>query len=427
MKMTACKLLSVVSMFVLSVLLYFLYTPLPEDMDDPWRVRALMAVIKLVYFPAQIREYMGQGNFLDNLRHEQMPIMREGDASPPSSSIGRLNVTRATIEGLHVIVYKPWDAKNALLRPGMIYFHGGGWIMASADFYDWTVYEYALCTDSVTISVDHRLAPQHPFPAAFEDAVTVIRHILRYGGRFGIDVKRVGLIADSSGANIGAAAVLHLARTQSDHPPLKYQVLICPFLQALNFRLPSYHDNTEIFNNFNTKRAAAFAALYLGFDDQKGDFYGDIFSRNGHVNTEFRTNSKYAQYINETNLPEKYRLRRRVAPVKHEPHDEAVFQQIKTHLVDPRFSPLMADDLSGIPKTHIVVQHFDVLRDDGLLYAKRLRDFGVETNVYEGKGFHIDHMKILPEFLHSRSGQKSMKSTCQFVKRVLKQTACSKN
>ncbi|KAK3793171.1 hypothetical protein RRG08_009470 [Elysia crispata] len=420
--MSRRRLVLVLWMLSVGLLSYLLYTPLPQDLEDQFGATFVMVVAKLVLIlPQKTRELLGQGLYLNNLRKLQSQPACEASWSPVTSWFGGLNVTRATIEGLHVIVYKHWDAEDAPLRPGFIYFHGGGWVIASADSYDWNVYDFALCTGSVAISVDYSLAPQHPFPAAFNDALSVTRHILRHGRKFGIDATRVGVAGDSTGGNLAAATALHVAKTPLDHPLLRYQVLICPMLQALDYQLPSYSDNDGLLPILTTKHAGGYASIYLGLGEGNGDAHGEIFKSNRHVSVQFRTKSKYAAYINKTNLPEKYRTSERDSPMMHEPHNETVFQRIKHLVVDPRFSPLMADDVSGLPRTHIVAQRFDVVRDDGLLYAKRLRDAGVETSVHTGNGFHIDHIKLTPEFLHSKTGAEAIDGICRFVTNAVKQ------
>ncbi|KAK3766501.1 hypothetical protein RRG08_057599, partial [Elysia crispata] len=80
-------------------------------------------------------------------------------------------VTRSTIAGVPVIVYKDWDDEDAYIAQ-FVYFHGGG-------------------VDSCICS--YRLAPQHPFPMGFDDVVSVTRYILRHGGRSSADASRVGV------------------------------------------------------------------------------------------------------------------------------------------------------------------------------------------------------------------------------------------
>ncbi|RUS78110.1 hypothetical protein EGW08_014118 [Elysia chlorotica] len=419
--MAKLKLLAIIWMVLVAMLAGVLYTPMPEGLEDPFGATVFMAGYKVAMsFPLVVREFLGQGRFLDNLEAIQDPILGEGDRSPITSWFGGLNVTRATIEGVPVIVYKHWDADDDKLRPGLIYFHGGGWTLASADTYDWTVYELALATGAVAINVNYRNAPQHPFPAAFDDVVSVTRHILRHGKQFGIDVSRVGVAGDSAGGNLAAATALHLSKKFPDLPALKYQALLCSFIQGLTFHLPSHIDNAETLPSLYTKTVTAFTSLYLGLGGRNGEFHGSMFLENRHVSPEFRTKSKFAKYVDVQNLPEKYRTAKNAAPTAKESHNETVFQRIKSVLVDPRFSPLMADDLTNLPAAIVVVQKYDVLRDDGLLYAKRLRDSGVETVLHEGKGFHDDQMKILPDLLRSKTGLKAFKNVCEFILRKTK-------
>ena len=69
---------------------------------------------------------------------------------------------------------------------------------------------------------------------------------------------------DSTGGNLAAATALHVAKTPLDHPLLRYQVLICPMLQALDYQLPSYSDNDGLLPILTTKHAGGYASIYLG-------------------------------------------------------------------------------------------------------------------------------------------------------------------
>ena len=173
------------------------------------------------------------------------------------------------------------------------------------------------------------------------------------------------------------------------------------------------------FFDFPAQRIHFIFSVYQG--GRNGDLHGTIMMEDRHLSPEFRTKSKYAEYIDEKNLPEKYRTPKRTPPTVSEPYNATVFHLIKDLIVDPRFSPLMADDLSGLPAAMIVAQNFDVLRDDGLLYAKRLRDFGVETVVHEGKGYHADHMRHAMESIQARTGIKANKDICDFIRKIARE------
>lgn len=416
------KHLSVAMVILLAVVARLLYTPMPEGIEDKFGATFFFLVWNAVMvYPQMFRTWMGQGEYLDNLVAFQEYIYHEGESSPVTSYFGGLNVTRATLNGVPVIVYRHWEneGERASLRPAFIFFHGGGWISGSADTYDWTVYNYAMCSGAVAINVDYRRAPQHPFPAGFNDVIAVTRYILRHGERLGIDVTKVGVAGDSAGGNLAAATAFHLTKTDpSDLPRLRYQVLLYPVLQALTFRLPAHLDNSETFPVLYARHVASFTSIYFGLGGRNGETHGTIFSEDRHVSPDFKTKSKYAKYVDVNNLPEKYRKPAATPPQVMLPHNDTIFQRIKDLLVDPRFSPLMADDVTGLPAAMIVVQKYDVLRDDGLLYAKRLRDAGVDTAVHDGNGFHVDHLRLTPQFLFSQTGQKAVDDVCSFVKRV---------
>ena len=148
---------------------------------------------------------------------------------------------------------------------------------------------------------------------------------------------------------------------------------------------------------------------------------------NHHVPPQLLNNSKYSKYLDVQNLPEKFRKPRPqimggyfTPPEKAgviSSYDAQLYDQIKDTLVNPLLSPLMATDLSGLPPALVVVAEFDVLRDEGLLYAHRLREAGVETDVYITRGYHCDFIHMFPSFLHSKTGEKTLNAMCSFMER----------
>ena len=149
----------------------------------------------------------------------------------------------------------------------------------------------------------------------------------------------------------------------------------------------------------------------------------NVMKQNGHVSSELLRNSKYSKYIDLKNLPEKFRKPRpeimghAVEPDPQVETDEKIFEQIKDKLVDPMFSPLMAPDLRGVPPAMVFVSEFEINRDNGLLYAHRLKEAGVRTEVVIGDGFHIDYNPVFPAPLRSKSGEKTAEAVCGFIQR----------
>ena len=115
---------------------------------------------------------------------------------------------------LAVRIYGPvrTAAANLDLSPGLIYFHGGGLVAGSIDTHDSIA--RALCHggDCRVISVDYRLAPEHPFPAGLDDATAAIAYIGSHAADFGVDAARLGVCGDSAGGTLAAAACHALAR-----------------------------------------------------------------------------------------------------------------------------------------------------------------------------------------------------------------------
>jgi acetyl esterase/lipase len=128
---------------------------------------------------------------------------------------------------LGVRIYTPLGARISLL-PGLIYFHGGGLVAGTLATHDAIGRALANSSACRVVSVDYRLAPEHPFPAALDDALAAVTHIGAHAAEFGIDGMRLGICGDSAGGTLAAATVQAVARIGS--PRLALQVLICPIL-----------------------------------------------------------------------------------------------------------------------------------------------------------------------------------------------------
>lgn len=128
---------------------------------------------------------------------------------------------------LGVRIYTPLDARASLL-PGLIYFHGGGLVAGTLATHDSIGRALANSSACRIVSVDYRLAPEHPFPAALDDALAAVTHIGAHAAEFGIDGMRLGICGDSAGGTLAAATAQAVARIGS--PRLALQVLICPIL-----------------------------------------------------------------------------------------------------------------------------------------------------------------------------------------------------
>jgi acetyl esterase len=146
-----------------------------------------------------------------------------------------------------VRLYAP-TGKGSL--PVFVYFHGGGWVIGDIESSDGLCRTLCNAAKCIIVSVDYRLAPEHPFPAAVEDSYQAVLWTAENAASFGGDAVRIAIGGDSAGGNL-AAVVAQIARERGQ-PALKYQLLIYPVTDAA-CNTPSYRENAEGY--FLTKEA----------------------------------------------------------------------------------------------------------------------------------------------------------------------------
>ncbi|MFH5798678.1 alpha/beta hydrolase [Haladaptatus sp. CMAA 1911] len=135
-------------------------------------------------------------------------------------------------------VYRP-DVQDA---PVVVFYHGGGWTLGTLDSIDGVCRELANRTDCVVVSVDYRLAPEHPFPAGVDDAVAALEWVAENAATFGGDLERLGVAGTSAGGNL--AAVTALYARDFDGPELSHQGLLYPITDHA-FDTESYEENGD--------------------------------------------------------------------------------------------------------------------------------------------------------------------------------------
>jgi acetyl esterase len=140
-------------------------------------------------------------------------------------------------------VYRPetGDATGEGL-PTLVFYHGGGWTLGTLDSADDVCRELADRVGCVVASVDYRLAPEHPFPAALEDASVAAEWVRAHAGSLGGDPARVGLAGTSAGGNLAAATALYAER--DGRPPFGCQALLYPITDR-SFGTDSYRENAD--------------------------------------------------------------------------------------------------------------------------------------------------------------------------------------
>jgi acetyl esterase len=153
------------------------------------------------------------------------------------------HVEDRTVPGPHgdvpVRVYRPNDESRL---PLLVWLHGGGWTLGNVDMHDPIARTLARDAGCVVVSVDYRLAPEHPFPVPLDDCWAALEWAVAHAAELGADDSRVAIGGDSAGGNLAAVCAL-LAR-DAGAPVLALQLLVYPVIDH-GFATASYRDNGE--------------------------------------------------------------------------------------------------------------------------------------------------------------------------------------
>ena len=164
--------------------------------------------------PAEARELYLKGRFVSNPEPPELASVEPLSIPSPAGSIPAR-------------IYTPTKLRktNGLAR-GLVFFHGGGWVIGDLDSHDVVCRKLADEGELMVVSVDYRLAPEHKFPAAVDDAIAATKWIAENARQFGIDAARLMVGGDSAGGNL--AAVVAISARDGNGPDIAGQVLIYP-------------------------------------------------------------------------------------------------------------------------------------------------------------------------------------------------------
>jgi acetyl esterase len=162
-----------------------------------------------------------------------MLLMMAGEREPV------FEVEDRVADGVPVRIFRPSPKPDL---PVVVHIHGGGWTIGSVEQYDPIARQIANATNAIVVSVDYRLAPEHPYPAGLDDCWTALVWVEKNATTFGGDAARLAIIGDSAGGN--HAAVCALLARDAGGPNLALQVLVYPVTDCL-FDTSSYIDNGE--------------------------------------------------------------------------------------------------------------------------------------------------------------------------------------
>jgi acetyl esterase len=266
----------------------------------------------------QVRAFLAAANASPQPAIETLPIatVRKQYASltpifHPYVDLARVTDLR-TDAGVSLRIYQP-ASRSRGPQPGIVYFHGGGWVMGDLETHDTLCRQLAYHAAAVVIAVDYRRAPEHPFPAAFDDAFAAVRQVCDRASSMGLDATRIAVAGDSAGGNLAAAVALK-AR-DAGGPTIAMQCLLYPVLD--------HGCDSESYRSFATEHGLTAAKMHFFWRSYLGGADGG----------------------------------------------------------QPYASPLRAKDLTGLPPAHIITAEYDVLRDEGEAYARRLRSAGVRVEL----------------------------------------------
>jgi len=152
---------------------YRLWGPLPEDLGSPIQSAAFLSIMKIVEDISWITSKVGISSELNATRVLMSSSVK---LLNPISAAG-LQIEDIEIEGVKVRSYIPTDARK--FGPGIIYIHGGGWVMCDLETHDPALRYLAKELRVSVYAIDYRLAPEHPFPIPFDDSLAVTKYLLK--------------------------------------------------------------------------------------------------------------------------------------------------------------------------------------------------------------------------------------------------------
>ncbi|XP_072442758.1 arylacetamide deacetylase-like 4 [Chiloscyllium punctatum] len=400
----------VVGLFVLLVsgVIYTVFTEsvMPPGIQGPGKLRLIYGMQLALGTLGNIAQNLGLGPQVTVVRYLHAKTLRRMSTEGTGLIIRDLQ-----FDGVPVRVYQLKSA-SAEKRRGILYFHGGGWLFGSINEYDNLCRYIAKETESTVVSVEYRLAPEYRYPSQLDDCLNATLHFLKTTDDYGIDRNRVVVCGDSAGGNLVAAVCLRVTSMKEtlDLPTLRAQVLIYPALQMVDFNLPSYRQNQFVPILFRT-RMIFFFLQYLNGDMSIAE---DVLSGH-HLPVEVK--SKYRRWLNPDLIPGNFQVR------DHKPnlaltHVDEVYDLVKPSL-EPTFAPLLASDaaISKLPPAYILTCEFDVLRDDGLLFKKRLEDNGIPVSWYHIQdGFHGIISFFDNGYLTFSSGKQAVDNIVSFLR-----------
>lgn len=251
-------------------------------------------------------------------------------------TVTEIETEHKTIDGkdgpIPIRIYSPQKSGP---MPAIVFFHGGGFIGGSVDSVENPCKCLAEKAGAVVVNVDYRLAPENPYPAGLTDCFDAVKWVYEHAAEINVNPEQIGVAGDSAGGNL--SAVCSLMDRDLGTGMIKYQALLYPTVSMSGVATDDFEWNLEEYTvNHNHE-------LIQGIIRALGS---------------------------STGL-------------------ENIYLDGNTKVTDPYVSPLLADDLSGLPATLIIEAEYDYLRLEGEAYARKLIRSGVKTKMIRYNG--VDH------------------------------------
>ncbi|XP_054857662.1 arylacetamide deacetylase-like 4 [Eublepharis macularius] len=353
---------------------HFSTTEIPLGICQPLKIRMLHISGSMCFALGYICWKIGLCGEFTILR-----IAMDGIPPIPDPS---LSIKDIYFEDVRMRVYKR-KGPSPEKRKGMVFFHGGTGTTGSIDAYERVCRYIAQKSDAVVVSVGYHLAPEYQYPTQFRECLNATVFFMKTAENYGVDPAQIIISGETVGALLASYVVQELVERPDIAKP-RAQILISPIVQALDLNLPSYQQNHFV-PIVSRSVFLSFVSSYL----TKNKSVVDYTQMESFVSKDVMV--KYQKWLDSDRIPQELQAKRPFHEVSSftSPFDN--FEFTMKAIFKPPISPLLAEDdvFPHLPDTFILTCEFDVLRDDGLLYKKRLEDSGVRVSWCHLKdGFH---------------------------------------
>nr|CDJ95691.1 Alpha beta hydrolase fold-3 domain containing protein [Haemonchus contortus] len=345
--------------------LFYLHIPLPAEFADRQHFTKMdIAMRLLLSYPANVVDFL----FGSKMRIKYFRFLLDQMFGFQKPNLSGLEVVNDSIGDVRVRIYTPHQKQS---RGALVFFHGGGWVAVKPEFYDVLLASLVRRLGVTVISVDYRLAPEHPFPAPVDDCERVVKDLYENSyEKFDIDREKLCIVGDSAGGNLAAVVAQRFAR-RNEHF-IKCQVLIYPVIHVFGFCLPSYQEYYENYNGsaiLSPIEMARIMLLYLDMPATKRNV--ELLTAGQHIPDKLRASEEFRD-LNSNNSDSTLHKQLHAKVAEPDENEKIQLRAFATKGSDPDVSPLFGVR-SDLPPAMVVSAEFDVLRDEAIQYAKKLQ------------------------------------------------------